>query len=267
MSDILKEICEHKLQEVAAMRGRVGFSVIKEAAETAEKPRGFIKSIENKIANKKPALIAEVKKKSPSKGIIRADFNHIEIASAYEASGAACISVLTDEKYFSGKNEYLVDVKSNITLPAIRKDFMLLPYQIYESRAMGADCILLIIACLEKSKAEELEEIAHNLGMDVLIEVHDEAELEIALQLKSKLIGVNNRNLKTMEVSLETGKRLSKLIPNDYIRVCESGISTNAEILDMMNNGFHSFLVGESLMREKNIEEATKRLLGTVLKG
>ena len=263
MSDVLKQICEHKLQEVAAMRGRVGFSVIKEVAERAEKPRGFIKSIESKIDYKKPALIAEVKKKSPSKGIIRADFNHIEIAKAYESAGAACVSVLTDEKYFAGKNEYLIDVKNNIFLPAIRKDFMLLPYQIYESRAMNADCILLIIACLEKSQAQELEEIAHNLGMDILIEVHDEAELEVALQLKSKLIGINNRNLKTMEVSLETGKRLSKLIPDGYIRVCESGIATNAEILDMMNNGFHSFLVGESLMKQENIEVATKKLLGT----
>ena len=263
MNNILKEICEHKLLEVHAARGRVGFSVVRETAEKSlDKPRGFIKAIENKAKNQKPALIAEVKKKSPSKGIIRENFNPVEIAKAYENSGAACLSVLTDEKYFAGSNEYFVDIRKEVKLPMIRKDFMLEPYQIYESRALGADCILLIIAALEKDKALDLEEAAHKLGMDVLLEVHDEAELEIALQMKSKLIGVNNRSLKTFETSLDVGKRLSKLIPDGYIKVCESGIYKNSEVKDMMNNGFHSFLVGESLMREENIEKAVKELIG-----
>lgn len=262
MNNLLKQICEHKLQEVASLRARVGFKLVRETAENnADKPRGFINGILAKNKSGKPAIIAEVKKKSPSKGIIRHNFDHVEIAKSYQNAGAACVSVLTDEKYFAGHNDFLTDVRANISLPAIRKDFMLEPIQIYESRALGADCILLIIAALEKQKALELEEIAHSLGMDVLIEVHDETELETALQMKSKLIGVNNRNLKTMEVSLETGKRLSKLMPEGYIKVCESGISTNAEIKDMMANGFVSFLVGESLMREENIEMALKGLI------
>ncbi len=243
------------------MRARVGFKIVRETAEkSADKPRGFINAIKAKGTT--PALIAEVKKKSPSKGIIRADFNHIDIAASYEKAGATCISVLTDEKYFAGKNEYLAEIRRKVALPLIRKDFMLEAYQIYESRALGADCILLIIACLEKSRALELEEIAHSLGMDVLIEVHDEAELEIALQLKSKLIGINNRSLKTFEVSLDNGKRLAKLIPDGYIKVCESGIYNNADLKTMHQSGFSAFLVGESLMREEDIELAVRKLLG-----
>lgn len=261
MKDILKEICENKLRELAPAKTKVSLSEVKKAAERAAKPRGFIKALEKKKPLSKPALIAEVKKKSPSKGIIREDFNHTEIAEIYQKAGADCISVLTDEKYFAGKNSYLKDIASKVSVPLIRKDFMLEPYQIYESRALGADCILLIIAALELSKAQELERIAHDMGMDVLIEVHDEKELETALKLKSKLVGVNNRNLKTMEVSLENGKRLSKLIPDGYIKVCESGIYNNQEVKEMMQAGFHAFLVGESLMRENDIEKAVKALI------
>lgn len=263
MRDTLKEICENKLQEIEKAKSFLPLALVKGLAEKkADKPRGFIKALQDKASLQQPALIAEVKKKSPSKGVIREDFNHVEIAEAYQRAGAACISVLTDEKYFAGKNEYLTEIKRKVSLPLIRKDFMLDVYQIYESRSLGADCILLIIAALEKNQALELEKIAHGLGMDVLIEVHDEVEVEVALQMKSKLIGVNNRNLKTMEVSLENGKRLSKIIPDDHIKVCESGINNNTEIKEMMANSFSAFLVGESLMREDDIELAVKQLIG-----
>jgi indole-3-glycerol phosphate synthase len=259
MKDILKEICDNKLLEIEQAKKFLPLAFVRGLAEKkADKTRGFI----NSLKSKQPAIIAEVKKKSPSKGIIRENFNHVEIAKAYESAGAACISVLTDNKYFDGKNEYLTEIRRNVSLPLIRKDFMLDAYQIYESRAIGADCILLIIAALEKNQALELETLAHSLGLDVLIEVHDEAELEVALQMKSNLIGVNNRNLKTMEISLETGKRLAKLMPDGIIKVCESGIYNNAEIREMQAAGFNAFLVGESLMKQENIEKALKELIG-----
>lgn len=261
MKDILKEICDNKLVEVAAAKQKVSLAEVKARAEEADKPKGFMAALEKKKLAGKPGLIAEVKKKSPSKGVIREDFNHLEIANIYKSAGADCISVLTDEKYFAGKDNYLKEIRADIPTPLIRKDFMLDVYQIYESRALGADCILLIMAALEKNQALELEAVAHQLGMDVLVEVHDEQELKVALELKSKLVGVNNRNLKTMEVSLENGKALSKLIPNDYIKVCESGISSNAQVREMMAAGFHAFLVGESLMRQENIEKALKELI------
>ncbi len=261
MKDILKEICENKLRELLTAKTITSLAETKVAAEKADKPKGFIKALEKKKVAGKPALIAEVKKKSPSKGVIREDFDHNAIAEIYQKAGADCISVLTDKKYFAGKNQYLTEIRNRVSVPLIRKDFMLDAYQIYESRALGADCILLIIAALELNKAQELEKIAHDLGMDVLIEVHDEKEMEIALQLKSKLIGVNNRNLKTMEVSLENGKKLSRLIPDNYIKVCESGIYKNSEVKEMMQAGFNAFLVGESLMRENDIEKAVKALI------
>jgi len=262
MSDILKEICDNKLIEIETAKSNVSIDELRNQIELQKMPRGFLQNLKKFQEKGKPALICEVKKKSPSKGIIRADFNPNEIAKIYDKSGAACISCLTDEKYFAGTNEALEQVKAATNIPVLRKDFMLDPYQVFESRALGADCILLIMAALTDEQANELEDLSIALGMDVLIEVHDEEELERALKLESKLIGVNNRNLKTMEVSLETSKKLSKMIDDSYVSVCESGISSNSELIEMMKYGFSAFLVGESLMRENDIANAVNKLLG-----
>jgi indole-3-glycerol phosphate synthase len=259
--DILQKICDYKLEFVAEREKEISLSQIKQLAEMALQPRGFHQAIKNKIANNQFAIIAEVKKASPSKGVIRSDFNPLEIATAYENAGAACISVLTDEKFFQGADDFLTIISHSTTPPVIRKDFFLKPYQVYEAKAIGADAILLIMACLTDAQAAELEDVAISLGLDVLVEVHDEAELERALKLKTKLLGVNNRNLKTFEISLETSKKLAKLIPNDYTKVCESGIFTNAHLHEMAEHGYKTFLVGESLMREENVEQALKKLL------
>ncbi len=262
MKNILQEICDNKLKEIELGKNLLPLNQLKQIVEKENyQPKGFSKALQKKIISSQPAIIAEIKKKSPSKGIIRENFNPIEIAKSYEKSGATCISVLTDEKYFAGKNEYLEQVRKIVNLPIIRKDFILDEYQIYEAKKLGADCILLIIACLEEPQVKFLENIALDLGLDVLIEIHDEKELEIALKMKSKLIGVNNRNLKTMEISLQNSINLGKLIPNDYIKVCESGIYSKDDIKIMMQNGFYSFLIGESLMKQENIEEALKKLL------
>ncbi len=262
MSDTLKEICENKLHEIEQAKQFLSMPLVRALAEKrAPQTRGFINALNAKKQANRPALIAEVKRKSPSKGIIRPDFNHIAIAKSYESAGADCISVLTDSKYFDGKNEYLTEIRRHVSLPLLRKDFMLDEYQIYESRALGADCILLIMAALSDSQALELEAVSHALNMDVLIEVHDEAELERALKLKSPLLGINNRNLKTMAVSLETGRKLAANIPDSHIRVCESGISTKEDVLSMTSAGFHAFLIGESFMRQENIENAVKALI------
>jgi indole-3-glycerol phosphate synthase len=215
------------------------------------------------VQEKAVGLIAEVKRASPSKGVIREKFNPVEIATAYAEAGASCISVLTDVPYFQGEDSYLVDVRSHVPLPVLRKDFMLEPYQIKESRALGADCILLIMAALSDVQAAELEQAALELGMDVLVEVHDEAECERALKLKSTLLGVNNRNLKTLTVDLSTTEKLATMVPDNYTLVCESGIATHQEIERMNKAGAYCFLVGESLMREKDIAAATRKLLGT----
>jgi indole-3-glycerol phosphate synthase len=259
---VLNKICDYKREFVEAKKSQISLAELNQKIISLnDKPRGFINSIEQKIAAGSFALISEVKKASPSKGLIRADFNPIAIAESYEKGGAACISVLTDEKYFQGEDDYLKQVRSASKLPVLRKDFMVDAYQIYESRALGADCILLIMACLSDSEAKEFEDIANYLGMDVLVEVHDEEELERALKLNSKLLGVNNRNLKTMEISLETSKRLTKLMPEDKIRVCESGIFHHKDLILMQHYGFNTFLVGESLMRQDDVESATKKLL------
>ena len=263
MSDTLTEICARKYEHIAAQKKAVHESLLHELALQVTPPRGFHVALKKRIADSSIGLIAEVKKASPSKGLIREDFDPEAIAKAYEKGGATCVSVLTDTPYFQGADEYLTSVRQATTLPVLRKDFMLDPYQILESRALGADCILLIMAALEDEQAVQLEAIARDLGMDVLVEVHDEAELDRALtQLSSRLIGINNRNLKTLEVNLETSENLREKVPADYTLVCESGIVQNKDILRMRAIGIHCFLVGESLMKHADVSAATKALLG-----
>lgn len=262
--NILKEICDVKLQHIEKCKSDTSEADLLKLISAQEAPRGFVESIENRIKNAENALIAEVKKASPSKGLIREDFSAAYIAKSYENAGAACVSVLTDKPYFEGCDEYLKQVKDAISLPVLRKDFMLDEYQILESRAIGADCILLIMAALSDELAKKLETVAFDLGIDVLIEVHNSEELTRALKLKSKLLGINNRNLKTLEIDLSTTEVLSKMVTKNKIIVSESGIYTNEDILRMNKVGAKTFLVGESLMRQDDIESATKKLLGTI---
>lgn len=261
MSDTLTEICDKKRAHIAAAKAATREAKLHDMALATTPPRGFHHALNRRIADGGIGLIAEVKKASPSKGLIRADFEPAALAQAYEAGGATCISVLTDIPYFQGDDAYLMAARAAVKLPVLRKDFMLDPYQILESRALGADCILLIMAALSDAQAAELESIATELGMDVLVEVHDEAELTRALNLKSKLIGINNRNLKTLAVDLATSEALRPLMPNDYTVVCESGIATPADIARMRAAGMHCFLIGESLMRETDVTKATKAIL------
>lgn len=256
MTDKLAEICAHKRIEVAARRP-LGI-----AHWPAPSPvRGFEAALRRRAADGF-ALIAEIKKASPSKGLIRADFDPAAHASAYEAGGATCLSVLTDAPYFQGHEDYLVAARAACHLPVIRKDFMVDPWQCAEARAMGADAILIIVAALDDVTMRDIESAAYAEGLDVLVEVHDEAEMERALRhLKSKLIGVNNRNLKTFDVDLATTERLADMVPDDVLLVCESGISTHADCQRMAKFGVRTFLVGESLMRQKDVEAATQSLL------
>lgn len=259
MTDILAEICAAKRNHIAACKARVPEAAWRERAGVTAPPRGFLQALQAK----RPALIAEIKRASPSRGLIREDFDPATIARAYEAGGAACLSVLTDIPYFQGHNDYLEQARLAIALPVLRKDFMLDAYQVTEARAIGADCILLIMAALSDAQAAELEDAAFALGMDVLVEVHDDAELERALsRLRSRLIGVNNRNLKTLEVDLNTSLNIRKQVPDEYTIVCESGIRNHADITRMQAANIHCFLVGESLMLRRNIAEATQSLLG-----
>jgi len=260
--DKLQEICAAKLEHVKRQKSKIKLADLEAIAREQTSPRGFIKALVAKQTMSKFGLIAEIKKASPSKGLIRADFEPAKLATAYEAGGAACLSVLTDAPSFQGADEFLGVARSKVNLPILRKDFMLEPYQIAESRSLGADCILLIMACLSDAQASELEEAAIEHDMDVLIEVHDHKELERALKLKSALICINNRNLKTFEISLETSKELAKQIPSNRHKVCESGIFENSDLLTMQKHGFNSFLVGESLMRQSDVEKATSTLLG-----
>lgn len=259
MTDILAEICAKKREHIAQCKASISESALAERAKHFVPPRGFIKALKAKH----PALIAEIKRASPSRGIIRDDFQPENIAKAYAQGGAACLSVLTDAPYFQGHNDFLGEAHLACDLPILRKDFMLDSYQVTEARAIGADCILLIMAALSDAQAQELEQAALGLGMDVLIEVHDEAELERALtHLKSPLIGVNNRNLKTLKIDLNTSIRLRAQIPDDYVMVCESGIHSHGDITAMQAANIHCFLVGESLMLQRNIMQATQQLLG-----
>lgn len=250
MSDILQKILDTKHVEVTAAMEKLPLVMMRNEASNAPSPRDFVGAIRAKIAGNKPAVIAEIKKASPSKGVIREDFRPAEIAASYEKGGAACLSVLTDEQYFQGSAEYLKQARAACSLPVLRKDFMIAPYQVYEARAMGADCILLIVAALNLARMKELETLAHDLGMAVLVEVHDGEELDLALQLETPLVGINNRNLRTFDVTLDTTLGLLERIPKDRIVVTESGIFTPEDMALMRSHDVHTFLVGEAFMRQ-----------------
>jgi len=250
MSDILNKIIATKTLEVAAAKIKKPFKALQAEAASAIAVRDFVGSIRTKIANNQAAVIAEIKKASPSKGVIRADFKPAEIATSYEQGGAACLSVLTDVEYFQGSPEYLKQARAACQLPVLRKDFMIDPYQVYEARTMGADCILLIAAAIDLAKMRELESIANSLGMAVLVEVHNGEELDLALQLNTPLLGINNRNLRTFDVTLDTTLGLLARIPEGKIVVTESGIFTQEDVALMRKNNVHTFLVGEAFMRQ-----------------
>jgi len=262
MTDILNTIVAVKLDEVAAAKNKKPLEVVRADAESRVLTRDFVGALRAKIASGQPAVIAEIKKASPSKGVIRTDFIPADIAQSYAEFGAACLSVLTDQQFFQGCGDYLKQARASCPLPVLRKDFMVDAYQIYESRVLGADAVLLIAACLTDAQMKEFEQIARSLDMAVLVEVHDADELQRALKLKTPLIGVNNRNLKTFEVSLDTTLTLMKDIPSDRLLVCESGIHTRDDVLRMGAAGVNAFLVGEAFMRAPEPGEALAALFG-----
>ena len=258
--DILKTILAKKAEEVAKRKFSMPMANLEDIATGIERPRGFYNAIKNRVALKKPAIIAEIKKASPSKGVIREDFHPIAIGQDYAMNGATCLSVLTDKEFFQGSEAYLQMVRERCPLPVLRKDFMIDLYQVYEARALGADCILLIVAALEDSLMHELENAAAKLGMDVLVEVHDADELQRALKLDTKLIGINNRNLRTFETSLQTTLNLKKLIPDNRIIITESGIHAHDDVQLMLENGIYAFLVGEVFMRAESPGQKMREL-------
>lgn len=252
MSDtptVLRKIIARKWEEIDERKALVSLDELKVRAAAQAPARGFVKAIENKIAQGKAGVIAEIKKASPSKGVIREHFVPADLARSYEKGGAACLSILTDVDFFQGADAYLQQARAAVTLPVIRKDFLVDEYQIYEARAMGADCVLLIVAALSADKLKELNSLAQSIGLDVLVEVHDEAELDIALELPNKLIGINNRNLHTFDVTLETTYRLLDKIGSERIVVTESGILAPADVQAMRSKDVNAFLVGEAFMR------------------
>jgi indole-3-glycerol phosphate synthase len=261
MTDVLARICADKRAEVAARRLVQPQDELKAAAKEAGKPRGFARALMDAAAAGRPAMITEIKKASPSGGVIRPDFDPASLARAYAENGAACLSVLTDAPYFQGSPADLQAARAAVTLPVLRKDFILDAWQIYESRAMGADCILLIMAALEDAEARDLEALARALDMDVLVEVHNEAELERALGLQTPLLGINNRNLKTLVTSLDVTEELSRLCPPEKFLISESGIRTHADINRLNAVGVQGYLVGESLMRKPDVGAALRELL------
>src|SRR5690554_5586113 len=260
MTDILARILDAKKEEVATARQMRSEADILREAKSRKDLRGFLKALEAKIAEGKPGVIAEIKRASPSKGVIRENFSPVEIATSYAAHGAACLSVLTDVQFFQGSSDYLRQARAACSLPVLRKDFMIDPYQIINARALGADCILLIVAALSPQQLREFEATAHELGMDVLVEVHDRDELEIALELDTPLLGINNRNLRTFETSLQTTIDFLPLIPDHKLVVTESGILTPDDVQLMRSHNVNAFLVGEAFMRAAEPGEALRDL-------
>jgi indole-3-glycerol phosphate synthase len=264
LPDILKKIVAHKQGEVASGKRAQPLGELQaRIADLEDLPRGFERALRNAVASEWTAIIAEVKKGSPSKGVIRADFDPLEIAEIYQANGATCLSVLTDEHFFLGSLRYLALIREQVSLPLLRKDFILDPYQIYEARAAGADAILLIAAMLDRYQLLDFAALAQELLLDVLLEVHDESELELALRTDCTMIGINNRSLRTFVTDLGTTARLARLVPVGKLVVAESGIGTRADLLALQRDGAHAYLVGESLMREDDVGAKLKELLGT----
>ncbi len=260
--DILQKILQRKREEIAERSEKLSLQDLTTLAQDADAPRGFIAAIENKIAEGRAAVIAEIKKASPSKGLLRENFAPADIAKSYASHGAACLSVLTDADYFQGSEEYLQQARAACALPVIRKDFIIDPYQVVEARAINADCILLIVAALDDETLQSLLTQAHELGMDVLMEVHDREEMQRALNTDARLIGINNRNLRTFDTTLDTTLGMLDMVPDDRILVTESGIHTPADVKRMRDNQVHAFLVGEAFMRAEEPGEKLAELFG-----